>query len=176
MKRLEHRGIRIIGTADGYDTRARGRKVMRIARGLINELYLDDLREKTHRGLAGQFDRGLSADGRSYGYRTVEAPGGRSMVIDETEAAHVRWIFERFADGHSVRAIAHQLNQWGLRSARGGTWAVSALHGSVARGLGLLNNELYIGRVVWNRRQWLKDPRPASGAMSSGRARNGLSC
>ena len=158
MKRLEHRGIRIIGTADGYDTRARGRKVMRIARGLINELYLDDLREKTHRGLAGQFDRGLSAGGRSYGYRTVEAPGGRSMVIDETEAAHVRWIFERFADGHSVRAIAHQLNQWGLRSARGGTWAVSALHGSVARGLGLLNNELYIGHVVWNRRQWLKDP------------------
>ncbi len=51
VKRLEHRSIRIIGTADGYDTEARGRKVMRIARGLVNELYLDDLREKTHRGL-----------------------------------------------------------------------------------------------------------------------------
>lgn len=158
VKRLEHRGLRIIGTADGYDTLARGRKVMRIARGLVNELYLDDLREKTHRGLAGQFDRGLSAGGRTYGYRSVEAHGGRRMAIDETEATTVRWIFEQFADGHSVRSITHQLNARGTPSARGGTWAVNALHGNSTKGLGMLNNELYIGRVVWNRRQWLKDP------------------
>jgi DNA invertase Pin-like site-specific DNA recombinase len=94
-ERLEHRGLRIIGTADGYDTLARGRKVMRIARGLVNELYLDDLREKTHRG--------LSAGGRTYGYGSVEAPGGRRMAINEAEATTVRWIFERFADG-SARA------------------------------------------------------------------------
>ncbi|WP_235581158.1 MULTISPECIES: recombinase family protein [unclassified Rhizobacter] len=158
VKRLEHRGLRIIGTADGYDTLARGRKVMRIARGLVNELYLDDLREKTHRGLAGQFDRGLSAGGRTYGYGSVEAPGGRRMAINEAEATTVRWIFERFADGYSTRTIAHELNARGTPSARGGTWAISALHGSSGKGLGMLNNELYIGRVVWNRRQWLKDP------------------
>jgi site-specific DNA recombinase len=74
------------------------------------------------------------------------------------EAAHVVWIFEQVADGKSPRAIAHDLNQRGIASARGGTWAVSAIAGSTARGLGLLNNELYRGRVVWNRRQWLKDP------------------
>lgn len=158
VKRLEHRGLRIIGTSDGYDTQAKGRKVMRVARGLVNEIYLDDLREKTHRGLAGQFDRGLSAGGRSYGYRTEEAPGGRRMVIDASEADVVRWIFEQYADGHSVRAITHRLNDRGIASPRGGTWSVSALHGSTARGLGLLNNELYVGRVFWNRRQWLKDP------------------
>lgn len=158
VKRLEHRGIRIIGTADGYDTEARGRKVMRIARGLVNELYLDDLREKTHRGLAGQVDRGFSAGGRSYGYRSVEAVGGRRLAVDDAEAAIVREVFELFADGHSVRSIVHQLNRRGVASARGGTWAVSALQGSSEKGLGMLNNELYIGRLVWNRRQWLKDP------------------
>ena len=158
VKRFEFRGIRLIGTSDGYDTQAKGRKVMRVARGLVNELYLDDLREKTHRGLAGQFERGMSAGGRSYGYRTEDAPGGRRLVIDEAEAAHVRWIFERAADGKSARAIAHELNSKGVPSARGGTWAVSALFGSKVRGLGLLNNELYAGRVLWNRRQWVKDP------------------
>ena len=70
----------------------------------------------------------------------------------------MRWIFERAADGHSLRAIAHQLNERGIPSPRGGTWAVSALHGSSIKGLGLLNNELYTGRVIWNRRQWVKDP------------------
>ena len=162
VKRLEYRGIRLIGTSDGYDTQAKGRKVMRVARGLVNELYLDDLRDKTHRGLAGQFGRGLSAGGRSYGYRTEAVAGGHRMVIDEAEAAHVRWIFEQTAEGHSPRALAHQLNQRGVASARGGTWAVSAIVGSSARGLGMLHNELYIGRVIWNRRQWLKDPETGS--------------
>jgi len=158
VKRLEHRGIRIIGTSDGYDTQARGRKVMRIARGLVNELYLDDLADKTRRGLAGQFGRGLSAGGRSYGYRTEAAGEGRRMVIDETEAERVRWMFERHAEGWSPVSIAHELNRQGVPSPRGGTWAVSAIFGSAQRGLGILNNQLYVGRVLWNRRQWIKDP------------------
>ena len=118
VKRLEHRGLRIIGTSDGYDTRAKGRKVMRMARGMVNELYLDDLSEKTHRGLAGQFSRGYSAGGRSFGYRTEkDGDRGSRMVIDEEEATHVRWIFGQAAEGHSTRAIVSALNARGVRSA-----------------------------------------------------------
>lgn len=160
VKRLEFRGIRLIGTADGYDTNTRGRKVMRVARGLVNELYLDDLREKTHRGLAGQFDRGYHVGGVCYGYRSqATADGrGRELVIDEDQAAIVRRIFSEYAAGSSARAIVHRLNADGLPSPRGGTWAVSALIGDRTRGAGLLNSEIYIGRLIWNRRQWLKDP------------------
>jgi site-specific DNA recombinase len=159
-KRLEHRGIRIVGTADGYDSAAQGRKVMRIARGLVNELYLDDLREKTHRGLAGQFDRGFSAGGRCYGYTSrASADGrGRELVVDVDQAAVVVRIFEAYAAGDSARTIVHRLNADGVASPRGGAWAVSALVGDRARGSGLLNNALYTGHLVWNRRQWLKDP------------------
>ena len=39
---------------------------------------------------------------------------------------------------------------------------MSALIGASSSGLGLLNNALYVGRVVWNRRQWLKDPETGS--------------
>lgn len=160
VKRLEHRGIRIIGTSDGYDTEAKGRKVMRIARGLVNELYLDDLREKTHRGLAGQFGRGFHVGGVQYGYRSEPSADGRGrhLAIDEAQAATVRWIHEQFADGHSTKAITHQLNALGTPAPRGGTWAVSCIQGSIARGLGLLNAEIYRGYVTWNKRQWLKDP------------------
>jgi DNA invertase Pin-like site-specific DNA recombinase len=158
VKRIEHRGVRIIGTSDGYDSNARGRKVMRIARGLVNELYLDDLRAKTHRGLAGNIERGMSAGGRSYGYRTEAAVGGRRLVIDPGEAAIVREAFERYAGGETPRAIAHDLNRRGIPTARGGTWGVGGIQGSAARGLGLVHNRLYVGEVVWNRRQWVKDP------------------
>jgi len=36
--------------------------------------------------------------------------------------------------------------------------APSTLRCHVARGTGLLNNELYIGRLVWNRLRYVKDP------------------
>jgi DNA invertase Pin-like site-specific DNA recombinase len=160
VKRLEFRGLRLVGTADGYDTQARGRKVMRVARGLVNELYLDDLREKTHRGLAGQFDRGYHVGGVCYGYRSQSTADGRGreLVIDEEQASIVRRIFNEYADGSGPRIIVHRLNAEGVKSPRGGTWAVSALVGDRARGAGLLNSEIYIGRLIWNRRQWLKDP------------------
>ena len=158
VKRLEHRGIRIIGTADGYDTQAAGGKVMRIARGLVNELFLDDLRKKTHRGLAGQFERGLATSGRTYGYSSVRVDGGSRIVVDEEQSKHVRWIFEQVAEGATLRSIVYTLNQRGVPSPRGTGWAASALVGNAAMGDGLLNNEIYIGRVIWNRRQWMKDP------------------
>lgn len=159
IKRLEHRGIRIVGLLDNYDSsHGKHGKVARVVRGLFAETYLDDLADKTRRGLAGQFERGMSAGGRSYGYRTEDAGSGRRLVIDDAEAERVRWIFERYAEGWSPVSIAHELNRQGVPAPRGGTWAVSAIHGSAARGLGLLNNAMYAGRVIWNRRQWLKDP------------------
>lgn len=158
VRRLEHQGIRIIGVSDGYDSTSSARKLHRGMRGIINEVYLDDLRAKTHRGLAGQFDRGLFAGGMSYGYRSVEVANGHQLEIDENEAKWVRWIFEQYANGQSPRSLAHELNKQGVPSPRGGTWAVSALYGSPVKGTGILNNELYVGRYIWNRSQWIKDP------------------
>lgn len=35
---------------------------------------------------------------------------------------------------------------------------MSALYGTPCASSGILNNELYVGRYVWNRREWVKDP------------------
>ncbi|MEH6775935.1 MAG: recombinase family protein [Cereibacter changlensis] len=39
-----------------------------------------------------------------------------------------------------------------------GDWSFSTISGNAKRGIGLLNNELYIGRLVWNRQRFIKDP------------------
>lgn len=158
VERLEYRRVRIVGVADGYDSARDGRELERGMRGLINSEFLRALGKKTHRGLAGQFERGLHVGGVSYGYCSEEAPGGRRLAVDEERAAIVREIFQRFAAGETTRAIVHSLNARGVPGPRGGAWAVSALHVSHERQLGLLHNALYIGREVWNRRQWIKDP------------------
>ncbi|HSP31764.1 MAG TPA: recombinase family protein, partial [Halomonas sp.] len=127
-------------------------------RGLINEIYLDDLRAKTHRGMSGQFDRGFIVGGKLYGYDIARDDAGSRYVINESEADVVRWIFRAVAEGKAFRAIALQLNADGIAAPRGGKWSVSAVYGSPVKGTGMLNNSLYAGVYVWNRSQWVKDP------------------
>lgn len=40
----------------------------------------------------------------------------------------------------------------------GRLWNDTTIHGHAKRGTGILNNELYIGRLIWNRLRDLKDP------------------
>lgn len=158
VRRLEHRGIRIVGIADGYDSKHGARKVLRGVRGLINELYLDDLRHKTQRGMHGQIDRGYIAGGRCYGYDIERTEAGSRHVINPEQARWVHWIFQELAAGRTLRSVVYELNARGVPSPRSGSWAVSTLYGSPIKGSGLINNELYRGRYIWNRSQWVKDP------------------
>ncbi|EME67517.1 DNA recombinase, partial [Paramagnetospirillum caucaseum] len=38
-------------------------------------------------------------------------------------------------------------------------WGPSTIYGNWQRGTGILNNELYIGQLIWNRQHFIKDPR-----------------
>lgn len=155
VKRLVFVGVRLVGVSDGVDTARKNHKADVGLRGLMSELYLDDLAEKTHRGLTGRALAGASAGGLPYGYRVIER-GQRA--IDAAQAAIVRRIFDDYLAGMTARQIAAGLNAEGLRSARGSTWAMTAIHGDVRRGIGILANPIYIGRQVWNRSRWVKHP------------------
>ena len=45
-----------------------------------------------------------------------------------------------------------------MQGPAGKTWGPSTIYGNWQRGTGILNNELYVGRLVWNRQQFIKDP------------------
>jgi hypothetical protein len=40
----------------------------------------------------------------------------------------------------------------------GTAWGARTIHGNPDRGTGILNNELYVGKLVWNRLRYIKDP------------------
>jgi DNA invertase Pin-like site-specific DNA recombinase len=158
-KRLRFAGIRLFTLAEGEITELHvGLK------GTMNALFLKDLADKTRRGLEGRVREGRSGGGLCFGYDVVgeydargePVRGGRE--INEAQAAVVRRVFSEFADGKSPRRIAIGLNQDHVRGPRAGEWDASTINGSAARGTGILNNELYIGRIVWNRLRYIKDP------------------
>jgi len=67
-------------------------------------------------------------------------------------------IFKEYADGMAPRQIATRLNREGVPSPRGGQWNASTINGNRLRRNGILNNELYAGRITYNRQRFLKDP------------------
>ncbi len=129
-------------------------------KGLLGELYLADLAQKTRRGLRARVTAGGTGGGISYGYRAVEGKPGE-LVIDEQQAVVVRRIFAEYVAGRSPRAICFDLNQEGTPGPRGGPWRASTLNGSRVRQNGLLQNRLYVGEIVWNRQRFIKDPATA---------------
>lgn len=157
IRRLKYAGVRVIGVSDGTDTARDNYKLDTGLRGLMSELYLDDLAKKTHRGLMGQALDGYSAGGLPYGYKSQHDGFGFRRAVNEDQAPWVRYVYERYALGVSCRQIADELNRRGVASPRGSTWSHSALYPD-SKGVGMLGNPIYVGRPVWNKTEWTKDP------------------
>ena len=108
---------------------------------------------------------GYFAGGRSFGYSSepVDASDPKTKyvkVFDPDQAQVVVRVFEMYASGMSPRRIAAQLNNegvpspgasWSRQQRRKKGWVQSAIAGDAKHGIGILNNELYVGRMVWNR-------------------------
>jgi DNA invertase Pin-like site-specific DNA recombinase len=169
-RRLRVRGIEIVGVSDGIRTGQKGAKLGLLVKGLMNEIYLEDLREKTHRGMTGSFRRGCNPGGRVFGYRSVpiradpsrphDRTEGARLEVDPDEAEVVRRIFRYYSSGSSLRTIAHRLNEERVPFPAKGT-----AREEIRKGWGIttvrwvLRNQRYLGKVVWNRKQFVKDER-----------------
>ena len=159
-------GVRIISRADSLDSDDDHAKLGFQMRGIVNELYLDDLREKTLRGQKGQKARGFTVGEATYGYTSVPVgemrvdrrgrprPDGYRMVIEPSETAVVLRIFRDFGDGKSIKSLVKDLNAEGVRGRRKllRGWSAS----TVSR---ILKNEKYIGHWTWNRTETRRDPK-----------------
>jgi site-specific DNA recombinase len=151
-KRLSFQGIEIQAVHDGTAD-----SILIGIRGLVGQMQREDGAKKVRRGMAGVVRDGRNAGGRAYGYRAVPGKPGELEIIED-EAAIVRRIFAAYGAGRTPREIAHDLNRENVRPPRGRQWNASTINGNAQRGTGLIFNELYAGRIVWNKVRMVKDP------------------
>jgi site-specific DNA recombinase len=161
FKLLQFRQVPLLGVADGIDTSTKHAKLSFTVKSLVADIYLDDLRDKTLRGLEGRALDGFATGNVAFGFHTVPAtePGvtGNRIAIHEAEAPIVRRIFTESRDGRSLTTIAHGLNRDGIPSPRVGSkhkcfgWGASTIRA-------ILYNERYIGVWRFKERQWVKVP------------------
>ncbi len=159
FKRMVFAAVTLVTLAEGEITELHvGLK------GTMNALFLKDLAQKTRRGLRGRVELGRSPGGNAYGYDIVRTLGPEGAVdtgkrcINGSEAKVVLRIFREYSLGVSPRELAKKLNREGVIGPSGASWGPSTINGNRERGTGILNNELYIGRIVWNRQRYMKDP------------------
>ena len=151
-KRLSFLGIEIRAVHEGVVN-----TVLVGLRGLVGQLYREDNAHKVRRGLAGRVGQGLNAGGKAYGYAPAVGEKGKRIIV-EAEAKIVQRIFEDYVAGRTPREIAYDLNNEGISPPRGRAWNASTINGNMQRGTGIIQNELYAGRLVWNKVRMIKDP------------------
>jgi DNA invertase Pin-like site-specific DNA recombinase len=143
IQRLKFRRVRVIGVQDGFDSSSLTARMQAGMASIMGAEYVEMISRRVHSALEMR-----AKDGR--------ATGGKAYEDGEV----VREIFARFAAGESMKSIASDLNRrdipspgasWKERSRPRGRWQVSTLHA-------LLRNERYIGRQIWNKSQFVKDP------------------
>jgi len=160
-------GINILSISDHLDTSNDSAKMPYYFKSFMNELFLDDMKKKVKRGLAGQVKRNFSAGGRIFGYRNIEVldPNGEKdsfgrvkregvrIEIDPDQAEIIRKIFEMKAKGHGYRVIAQHLNDQSIPSPRhnknGNSWCT----GSVRT---IVMNPKYNGDWTYNKTKYIK--------------------
>jgi site-specific DNA recombinase len=127
------------------------------------EAYSKCLGDRIRRGKIGRFLSGYHPGGRCFGYTNVpetvpdrQSKHGRIAVLGikqtkcDAEAKVVERIFEGYASGLGLKAIATKLNADSVQPPQGGAagmpnWSPSA----ISR---ILGNERYVGRTRWNKR------------------------
>ena len=162
MKQLRHHGVELWAVE-----KAASISDMELGiRAVLSHEMIEQTRYRTREGMKTTVTKGRAAGGIAYGYRAklvYDAKGDRipgEREIDEEQAEIVRWIFEQYVLGRSPKELAVELNNRlpPVPGPRGLKWRDTAIRGHRDRGAGILNNETYIGRLVFNRRNFRKNP------------------
>jgi site-specific DNA recombinase len=130
---------------------------------LMGQMFREETAQKVMRGMRPRAAEGFHMGGRPYGYRPLVEETrniddkGRLMII-EAEGKIILRIFVEYVSGMKPRMIAAGLNRDGIPSPRGGKWNASTINGQRGRGVGILHNELYVGRYRWNKQTFKKPP------------------
>jgi len=141
---LEETGTKVLSATEGDDPLARGMHLV------FAEHYNRQLAERTRAGCMKAAQNGRIGGPTPYGYsRTADG----EFAIDPNTSSVVQRIFTEYTQHHkSYKAIVRALNAEGIPSPRGGEWHAPTI-------LEIMRNEIYVGRVIFNRRRFRRDRR-----------------
>ena len=155
VERLTFCGVRVIFTSQGIDTASEQAPTLVAVHGIVDQLYIRELRHKIKRGLHGQLERGYATGAKTYGYTTTPVPDssgkrdangpvviGKAITVDPDAARTIVALFEGYANGTPIPQMIERLTRDGIPAPRGGRWTLAIVHR-------ILKNEKYRGLQIY---------------------------
>lgn len=141
---LKKNGVRVISATEPISDGPEGIILESMLEGMA-EYYSAELSVKIKRGLKENALKGVNNGGRTaFGYQLVgKKDGPKHYEADPMTAPIVREIFNRYADGDTIKDIRDSLNARGITTNYGGAFRYSTL--SL-----ILGNRVYLGEYRYS--------------------------
>lgn len=139
--------------SDEIDTLSPMGKAFLYFQGIFAEIYSDNLREETLKGLQKKMQNGgLHMSRAPLGYDIeYDNEGNRILVLNEVEARLIKDVYNKYLEGKGVVWIAKHMNTYS-RGKEGGKWDSKYVKD-------VLKNRTYIGQNHFKPEQWEEDKR-----------------
>jgi site-specific DNA recombinase len=143
---LEKHNVTLEAVTETVDSSELG-KLISYIRSFASKLEAEKIKERTGRGRRAKAKLGYIPGGgfaKTYGYDYITKRDGDSgrRVINETEAAYVKQIYQWLVnDELSTTGIANRLNSLGVPSKRGSYWSKQTVGA-------ILRNQSYTGKTL----------------------------
>lgn len=149
VNKLDIRLIIVSMGSEEIDTRSPMGKAFLMFSGIWAEIYLDNLREETLKGLTKKMQNGGRHMSKPpLGYEFDE---NYNLLIVENEAKLVRIVYDKYLKGSGVVTIAKHMNEFS-RKKEGGVWDHKAVRN-------ILKNPTYAGYNHFKQSHWSEDQR-----------------
>lgn len=136
---IQEHGVSVIAVSEPLVEDEDAQLYIDAINGASGELYLRKLSKDSKRGIRAKVvERKEHLGFAPYGYRIDR--NKKEIVIDETEAEVVRYIFNEVLSGSSYLGICRSLNERMITTKRGARWSVQPLRY-------LLRNHTYCGEL-----------------------------
>ena len=159
---VEATQVRLIGASDGFDSSNQQSKIMLAMMSSFNEVFIDQLKAKVHRGQADTFKRGGIVQHPGFGYRLVDVltPEGKPVLTRkgtiqkrvEIDPEAAEWIVRGaemiVRDNRSPGAVAVVFNDNNVGGTR--TWSSNRIRKLYAR-------ERLVGVEVFRKTKQIRD-------------------
>jgi DNA invertase Pin-like site-specific DNA recombinase len=159
---VEATQVRVIGASDGFDSSNQQSKIMLAMMSSFNEVFIDQLKAKVHRGQTDAFKRGEIVQHPGFGYRLVDVltPEGKPELTRkgtikkrvEIDPEAAEWIVRGaemiVRDSQSPGAVAVVFNDNNVGGAR--TWSSNRIRKLYAR-------ERLVGVEVFRKTKQVRD-------------------
>nr|WP_239585993.1 recombinase family protein [Bacillus mesophilus] len=138
LDKFEEYDVKFISYSENFDTSSPIGKLVVQLMASIAEMERNTLSENVKLGMTQRAKEGSWNGGLVFGYDSIE----KELVVNSKESEIVQLIFNLYAEGNGLKAIANHLNKAGYRTKHDKHFSINGIST-------ILDNPIYNGKIRW---------------------------